>query len=445
MRTSLRRRLMGLLSGAVLLAWLATAWFSYSDARAQIGAMLDGQLRLSAELIAQQLGAEVGQSGAAPLSLRGGPDARMAYQVWDRHAVLRQRSANAPQTRLSTLDLGFFEIDLEGQRWRVYSHAVPDGRYVVQVAERHTLRDELAQSVANHLLHPLAVALPVLGLLIWLSVTAGLLPLGAVATQVQRRAPDNLAPLPDHAVPREVAPLVDALNALFERLRTSFEQERRFTADAAHELRTPLAALKTQAQVAQAAASQQELRRALDQIVVGADRATHLVEQLLMLARLDPQASLPAAEPLSLPQLARACIAQLASMAADRDVDLAQEAPQEAMIRGDATLLAVLLRNLLDNAIRHAPAGTEVEVTVAPAPSGVSLRVRDQGPGIAEHERQRVLDRFYRVDGVSGEGSGLGLSIVRRIVELHGATMSLKPGVAGRGLTVEVLFPALSA
>lgn len=444
MRTSLRRRLMWLLSGAVLLAWIATAWFSYSDARAQIGAMLDGQLRLSAELIAQQRAPEMAPAGAASVA-QGGPDARLAYQVWDGQALLRQRSANAPRTRLSAANQGFSEIDLEGKRWRVYSHAVPDGRVVVQVAERHALRDELAQSVANHLMHPLAVALPVLGLLIWFSVSAGLLPLGALASQLQRRAPDNLAPLPEPQVPREVAPLVHALNALFERLRSSFEQERRFTADAAHELRTPLAALKTQAQVAQAAASQQELRHALDRIVLGVDRATHLVEQLLMLARLDPQASLPEAVPVSLPQLAATCIAQLASMAADKDVDLAREASQEALIRGDATLLAALLRNLLDNAIRHAPPGTEVEVGVAATPTGVVLRVSDHGPGIPQHERQRVLDRFYRVGGVSGEGSGLGLSIVRRIVELHGGTMGLRSGPSGRGLTVEVLFPASSA
>ena len=443
MRTSLRRRLMWLLSSAVLSAWLATAWFSYSDARAQIGTMLDGQLRLSAQLIAQQFGPEMAPAGATSVPPQGGPDARMAYQVWDGQSRLRQRSANSPRTRLSTADQGFSEINIDGQRWRVYSHAAPDGRFVVQVAERRALRDELAQSVANHLMHPLAVAVPVLGLLIWLSVTAGLLPLGALASQVQRRAPDNLAPLPEPAVPREVAPLVHALNALFERLRTSFEQERRFTADAAHELRTPLAALKTQAQVAQAATSQQALRHALNQIVAGADRATHLLEQLLMLARLDPQASLPAAESLSLPQLAAASIAQLAPMAADKDVDLAQESPDAAMVRGDAALLSVLLRNLLDNAIRYAPAGTEVELSVARAPGEVVLCVSDQGPGIAEHERQRVLERFYRIDRVSGEGSGLGLSIVQRIVELHGATWRLGEGKGGKGLRVEVAFPAL--
>ncbi len=442
MRTSLRRRLMWLLSGAVLLAWLATAWFSYSDARVQIGAMLDGQLRLSAELIAQQLAPEMAPAGAASVSPQGGPDARMAFQVWDGAARLRQRSANAPRTRLSMAEHGFSEIDLDGQRWRVYSHAVPDSRILVQVAERHALRDELAQSVANHLMHPLAVALPVLGLLIWLSVTAGLLPLGALALQVQRRAPDNLAPLPEPQVPREVAPLVHALNALFERLRTSFEQERRFTADAAHELRTPLAALKTQAQVAQTAASAKDLHHALDQIVVGVDRATRLVEQLLMLARLDPQASLPAAEPLSLPQLAAACVAQLAPMAADRDVDLAQQAPDNVMVRGDAALLSALMRNLLDNAIRHAPPGSEVELSVGRAADGVQLRVCDQGPGIPAAQRQRVLERFYRIDGVSGEGSGLGLSIVQRIVELHGATLRLEPGQGGQGLCVEVVFSA---
>lgn len=438
MKASLRRRLLVLLSAAVLLAWGATALFSFFDARAQIGEMLDAHLRQSAGLIGAQLGPAV--DPLVPHQVE--QESRIAFQVWDRNSVLRQRSANAPTTRLSGADEGFSEIGIDGKRWRVFSRPVQDGRYVVQVGERFELRDELAQSVASHLMHPLAVALPVLAVLIWLSVNAGLLPLGAVASQVQRRAPDNLAPLTEQGVPREVAPLVQSLNALFDRLRSSFEQERRFTADAAHELRTPLAALKTQAQVALAAASEHELRHALGQVVVGVDRATRLVDQLLMLARLDPQAGLPAAGQLSLRQLAASCIAQQASVAADKDVKLAMEAPQEAFIQGDATLLLALLRNLVDNAIRYAPAGSEVEVAVVPSPGVVTLRVSDQGPGIPQGERQHVLDRFYRIDGVSGEGSGLGLSIVKRIVDLHGATLSLRTGDTGRGLTVDIMFPA---
>lgn len=354
MKPSLRRRLLWLLCSAVLLAWCATALFTYFDAREQIGQMLDA--------------------------------------------------------------------------------------HVVQIAERLELREELAQSVASHLLHPLAVALPILALLIWLSVHAGLLPLDALARQVQSRAPDNLAPLAQEDVPREVYPLVQSLNTLFARVHASLEQERRFTADAAHELRTPLAGVKTQAQVALAADSPAAQRRALLQVVRGVDRTTHLVEQLLVLARLDPQACLPTAAPVNLSELAAACIAEQAQCAAAKNVDLALAAPDGMVVWGDPTLLSVLLRNLLDNAIRYAPPAGEVEVSITRAPEYVVLRVCDNGPGIPENERSRVFDRFYRVLGSGEEGSGLGLSIVQRIADLHHASVCLLPGPQGRGLVVELCF-----
>lgn len=273
-------------------------------------------------------------------------------------------------------------------------------------------------------------------------MNAGLLPLGVVARQVQRRAPDNLAPLGERGVPREVSPLVQALNALFGRLRASFEQERRFTADAAHELRTPLAAVKTQAQVALAASSEDERRRALSKVVVGVDRATHLVEQLLLLARLDPQADLPGPVPVALHDLAASCIGEQAQVAADKDVTLALESGDEAVVLGNPTLLSVLLRNLIDNAIRYAPAASEVEVSIKRNHAGATLRVTDNGLGIPEDERDRVFDRFYRVVGAVERGSGLGLSIVKRIADLHHATIHLSQGSGGRGLAVEVSFPA---
>ncbi|MDO8250084.1 MAG: ATP-binding protein [Rhodoferax sp.] len=438
----MRRRLLLLLSGAVLVAWAATALFTYFDARQQIGQMLDAHLVQSADLIAAQT--EHGLAGDADLTVprQYTQKSQIAFQVWDRSAALRWRSANAPQAHLGEQGEGFSDATIDGERWRIFSRRDESGRYVVQVGERFELRDELAQSVASHLLHPLAVALPVLAILIWLSVNAGLLPLGAVARQVQRRTPDNLAPLGEQAVPREVSPLVQALNALFGRLRATFEQERRFTADAAHELRTPLAGVKTQAQVALAATSGEERRRALSNVVLGVDRATHLVEQLLVLARLDPQAALPGAMPVALPDLAAACIAEQAQAAADKGVDLALESAGEAVVLGDQTLLSLLLRNLIDNAICYSPVASEVEVRIARTHGVITLCVTDSGPGIPEGERDRVFDRFYRITGSAGDGSGLGLSIVKRIADLHHATIRLSHGSAGRGLTVEVTFPA---
>lgn len=443
MKPSLRRRLLLLLSGAVLLAWGATALFTYFDARQQIGQMLDAHLVQSAGLIAAQMEHEIDNDAAVTVPRQYKQESSIAFQVWDHGADLRLRSANAPQARLSEQDEGFSNATIDGTRWRIFSRWDDSGRCVVQVGERFELRDELAQSVASHLLHPLAVALPVLAILIWLSVNAGLLPLGAVVRQVQRRAPDNLGPLGEQKVPREVSPLVQALNALFARLRASFEQERRFTADAAHELRTPLAAVKTQAQVALAASSGEERRRALANVVLGVDRATHLVEQLLVLARLDPQAALPGAAPVALNELAAACIAEQAQAAADKGVELALESVDEAKVLGDQTLLSILLRNLIDNAIRYSPAASEVEVAMTRAHAALILRVTDTGPGIPEDQRDRVFDRFYRVSGSAEEGSGLGLSIVKRIADLHHATLRLSQGPGGRGLVVEVSFAAI--
>jgi two-component system sensor histidine kinase QseC len=439
---SLRRRLLALLSGTVLLAWAATAIFSYFDARHEIGEMLDAHLAQSAGLIAAQLEHEIDGGKGTAVPRRYGQERKIAFQVWDGNNALRLHSVSAPQTRLSASEEGFADAVIEGKRWRIFSRRDESGRFLVQVGERYELRDELAESVAGHLMHPLAIALPALALLIWLAVGAGLAPLARLAGEVGRRAPDNLAPLEESRAPREVRPLLGALNDLFARLRASLEQERRFTADAAHELRTPLAAVKTQAQVALAAADAKERAHALAQVVTGADRAAHLVEQLLALARLDPQTALAQAQGVSLRALAAECVAALAPAAAQKGIEVGLVAADAGQVFGDSTLLAVLLRNLVDNAVRYSASGGEVEVRVASDDGSVLLSVTDSGPGIPAAEHSRVFERFYRVLGSGAEGSGLGLSIVRRIADLHRASIALADGPGGRGLVASVRFPA---
>ena len=442
MTPSLRRRLLVLLLGTVLAAWLATALFTYFDARHEIGEMLDAQLAQSAGLIAAQLEHEIedDHDEAAPRQYKYAR--KIAFQVWDRKGRLVLRSAGAPETRLQSQSEGYGDATIGGKRWRVFSRLDEHRHYVVQVAERYEFRDGLAQSVASHLLHPLYFALPALALLVWLAVGAGLAPLAGVAREVARRDPDNLAPLDPGRSPREVLPLVAALNALFGRLKDSLEQERRFTADAAHELRTPLAAVKTQAQVALGATGEAERSRALANVVAGTDRASRLVEQLLVLARLDPQTALPTGQPVDLHELARQGVAELAPAAAAKGVEMGLAPGEATPVAGDAVLLAVLLRNLLDNAVRYTPSGGEVEVSVGRTSGGASLAVVDSGPGIPEAERGKVFERFHRLLGSGEDGSGLGLSIVRRIADLHRATVVLGEGPGGRGLRVEVTFPA---
>lgn len=444
MKPSLRRRLLLLLCGTVLAAWLATAVFTYFDARKEIGEMLDAHLAQSAGLIAAQLEHELEDDRESMLPRQYKHERKIAFQVWDRKGRLLLRSASAPETRLQSQPEGYGDAQIGGKRWRTFSRWDEGRHYLVQVGERYELREELAERVAGHLLHPLYFALPALALLIWLAVGAGLAPLAGVAREVARRAPDNLAPLDAGRAPREISPLIGALNALFERLRASLEQERRFTADAAHELRTPLAAVKTQAQVAMGARDDAERDRALANVVTGTDRASRLVEQLLTLARLDPQTALPSAQTVELRALAQQGVAELAPAAAAKGVEMSLAPGEAAPVAGDALLIAVMLRNLLDNAVRYTPPGGAVEVSVKPAAGGVSLAVVDTGPGIPAAERDRVFERFHRILGTGEAGSGLGLSIVRRIADLHRAGVCLGAGPGGRGLRVEVAFPSPS-
>jgi two-component system sensor histidine kinase QseC len=441
MKPSLRRRLLFLLSGTVLAAWLATAVLTYFDARKEIGEMLDAHLAQSAGLIAAQLEHEFEDDHEATLPRQYRHERKIAFQVWDKKGRLLLRSASAPEARLQSQSEGYGDATLDGKRWRIFSRWDESRHYVVQVGERYELREELAESVAGHLMHPLYFALPALALLIWWAVGAGLAPLAGIAREVERREPDNLAHIEAGNAPREIFPLVAALNALFDRLRQSLEQERRFTADAAHELRTPLAAVKTQAQVALAATGEAERARALANVVGGADRAARLVEQLLVLARLDPQTALPPGQTVDLLALAQQGVAEIAPAAAAKGVEAGLATGEAAQVAGDPVLLGVLLRNLLDNAVRYTPAGGEVDVSLRRTGGGVSLAVVDTGPGIPEAERSRVFDRFHRVLGTGEEGSGLGLSIVRRIADLHRARVALAAGPGGRGLRVEVLFP----
>lgn len=441
MTPSLRRRLLTLLLATVLLAWGATALFSWLDVQYEIGEMLDEHLTQSADLIEAELEHEIEEiAAAAPRNYRH--EGKIAFQVWDRSGVLRLRSISAPDSRLSKQDEGFTDAVVHGKRWRIFSRWDEGRRYLIQVGERYEFRDQMADNVAGHLMHPLFVALPALAVLIWFALGAGLAPLKRLAAEVARRAPDNLAPLNEARTPREARPLLRALNALFARLSASIEQERRFTADAAHELRTPLAALKTQAQVALGTNSSEERDQALTQVVSGVGRATHLIEQLLILARLDPQTGLEQAQLTTLRAVAAECVAGMAQAAAEKNIEIGLTAKDEGMVAGDPTLLAVLLRNLVDNAIRYTPQGGNVEVAIERSDKGVILRVADSGPGVQEGERPRIFGRFYRLLGNDGEGSGLGLSIVKLISDLHRANIRLSEGNDGRGLTVAVEFPA---
>lgn len=442
---SLRWRLVLLLAGVTIAVWTVAALWAYRDSRREIGEMMDAQLVQSAEILLTQAGHELDEMPVDEVATGHKYERKIAFQIWDRRGRLLLHSRSAPDVPLHPRGSGFADVSLDNHPWRVFALSDAERRIDVHVGERRELRDELAADAAWHLIHPLLFALPALTLLIWLAVGRGLRPLDVTAREVAARAPDDLAPLPTQDAPREVRPLLDALNGLFARVRGTMDRERRFTADAAHELRTPLAGIKTQAQVARGAAEHEPRAHALDQVVAGADRATHLVAQLLTLARLDPGEGLPASGAVDLSILAAAVLAELAPLAAPKHIDIELDAPEPCVIEGDATMLAVLLRNLGDNALRYTPAGGSLRVAVSRAAEAICLEVVDNGPGVPAAQREQVLERFYRIAGSGESGSGLGLSIVLRIVELHGARLELLDAETGSGLRVRVVFPESTA
>ena len=437
---SLKRRLLLTLLGSITLAWLATAVFSYFDAVHELDELLDAHLAQAAALLVTQAEHEVEEIDTDHTPQLHKHAQRAAFQIWENGNALRLHSASVPAVRMSATDQGFSDELIAGRRWRVFSAWDDERRYLVQVGERHESRNDIAISIAKNLLLPLLFALPALGLLVWLNVTRALRPLAALGRQVAQRDPGTLAALETGEIPAEVMPLVANLNRLFERVAELIANERRFTANASHELRTPLAALKIQAQVARASASDAERTHALDNLIAGCDRATHLVQQLLTLARLDPGEFESQAAACDLHALARSAVADLAPFALSRQIEIDLAEGAAVVLSGYASLIAILLRNLVDNAIRYSPRGASVHVRAAADGDAATLTVSDQGPGIPAEERGKVGQRFYRVLGTEEFGSGLGLSIVKRIVELHGASISLGDGGQGRGLSVMVRF-----
>ena len=438
-RASLKQRLLALVLAAITLVWLGAAAFTYLDAREEFDEVLDAHLAQAASLLVVQASHDLDELETEHAPLLHKYARRVAFQIWDRERQLRLHSANAPQQPLANRERGFSDNVIDGHRWRVFSTRDESGEYLIHVAERTEVRDELARDIAGSLLRPLWFSLPLLALLLWIAVLRGLRPLDRLAREVGQREPDNLAALNATSAPREAVPLIERLNRLFVRIDASMQKERRFTADAAHELRTPVAAIKAQAQVARAATAEAERIHALDNAILGCDRAAHLIEQLLTLARVDTL-DRGVTEPCQLRDIAAETIAALAPAALEKGVRLELLAGNNAEVRGNPGLLRVLLRNLLDNAVKHTPPGTSVQVDITHEPGTACLSVSDNGPGIPEQERAKVLERFYRPLGTQGSGSGLGLSIVKRIAEVHDATLQIQPVNEGRGLRVTVAF-----
>jgi two-component system sensor histidine kinase QseC len=363
----------------------------------------------------------------------------LRYQLWRDDGELLFRSDNAPLASM-TAEMGFSDnADEQGKGWRNYHVHDTTHRVQIIVSEPHDFRAALVRGMVIDAAMPLAFGLPVLFLLLLFSIRKGLHPLVTLSQEITKRQPDNLTPIDAQSVPDEVQPIVTALNDLLTRMGETLDHERRFTEDAAHQLRTPLAAIQAQLYTArhtQAGAPQQQ---ALEQMQQSVERGIRLVNQLLTLARLDPKQARPEFQSIPIDKIAETICAELAPLALQREQSLELvAAPALPPVTGNADLLAMLLANLVDNAIHYTPRGGHIVISLQDDGTGVQLAVSDDGPGIAPDQRPRVLERFYRIAEQSQPGTGLGLAICKRVAELHHASLTLADGLGGRGLTVRL-------
>ena len=438
---SLQGRLLLLVLGTSLAVWLATAALVWRDARHELDELLDGHLaQAAALLVAQQARGEDDEQVDAPSLHRYAP--RVVFQVFH-EGKLAMRSANAPGQPLVATGRrfvqGFHTIVLQGERWRVFATRGEEHDVQVFVGEQERSRGAILRAVLRSTLSTVAFALPLLALAGWWAVRLGVQPLRALGDTLAARRAEDLKPVQLAGAPSEMRPVLDALNTLFERIGGMVERERRFTGDAAHELRTPIAAVRTQAQVALAATDAGQRRHALEATLAGCDRATRLVEQLLTLSRLEADGS-AAHGPVDLGALVRRTVAELAPASLQKQQLLELEAAAGCVVQGDETLLAVLARNLVDNAIRYSPPGARIEARVERSAEGVVLAVEDSGPGLSPQDLARLGQRFFRVTGSEAAGSGLGWSIAKRIAAAHGARLQAQASGRLGGLLARVVF-----
>jgi len=438
---SIRNRLLWSLLAAIGGLWLVAIGISYVDVHRELDQLFDAQLAQSAKLLSSQAGHELLELEAIEQEDVAQYAQRFAVQLWSADGALLLRMGPAPPSRLSPIESGFSDAIVDGIDWRVYSDRDLEHGILVQMGEPHTGRQRLAAQMAIDALLPLLVALPLMGALIWWIVSRGLAPIRRIGEQVARREPQNLEPLGVETPPAEVQPLIERLNDLFRRIRHSVENEKRFTADAAHELRNPVAAIRAQAEASLGEQDLVTMRSGLSRIVLSATRLSRLVDQLLLLARLDAKGTNLALPETDLVRVARQTLAEMAPGAIERGASVHLDAPERAFIRGDAALLESLLGNLIDNAMAHGGAGVHITTRIVPRDGALELSVIDDGAGVPLELHVRLGQRFFRGEPAAVSGSGLGLSIVSRIAELHGAAIRFGPGPADRGLSVQILFP----
>ena len=434
---SLRGRLLWFLLAAISIAAVVQASIAYRTALENADQIFDYHMQQMALALRSSVPLSNGEV-ASNLEAEA-ENNELMVQVWTPDGVQVFRttsSARLPQHAV----LGFSNVNQNNTTYRVFSIQTPT--QTLQVAQDMAVRRNMAGNMALRTVGPIAVMMPILMLVVWWVVSGSLEPVARVRSQVAARQADDLSPVSETGLPDEVRPLVQELNLLFGRVKTAFDTQQHFVADAAHELRTPLAALKLQALSLERAESEEARTLAVSRLTAGIERATRLVEQLLVLARQEASdAGAARDQPVELSDMGRRTVVELAGAAQAKGIDLGLQRVEAAVVTGQPDALSIMLRNLVDNAIKYTPAGGTIDVGIWGGADGATLCIEDSGPGIAPEERERVFDRFYRIAGSEASGSGLGLAIIKAIAERHGAVLALGQSARLGGLQVTIQFP----
>ncbi len=446
---SIRKQVLAWVMGFLALTLLVMLSISYLKALHEIEEIFDAELAQTARLIGQLAMADAqGNSLSSTISVPLDESNKykyekfISYQVWHGDKLLL-KSSYAPEEALSTV-AGFRDVRYGDQRWRVFGLHIADSGYRVYTSEDTVAREELSWYFAVQSLGVMFWAFPLFALIVAVTVDRGLRPLRRLSAEVGNRDVHQLSPVVGSHVPKELLPLVNALNALLARLDAAISRERRFAADASHELRTPLSAIRLHSQLAMRASSVEESRQSLEKLIHAVDQSTYMIEQLLALARLSPESGAVPLEEVDLADLCQTLVEHLSETAAEKDMDIVREyaTADLARVNSNRQLLHTILRNLLDNAIRYSPPGSKIQCNIIQDGVDTIISIQDNGPGIPEDQLEQVKERFTRLAGQDIQGCGLGLSIVSQAVECIGARLILKNRADGQsGLIASVVLP----
>ncbi len=453
---TLRRQLLTWLAGPLIVLWSISVIVDYDIAKRFVNFAYDRSLLESALDIGREVKILNGRiyvdmpEVAVKMLLQSHESGKIFYLVTGPKNEYITGEPDLPRNpEPISGSSGYHDDEYRGRPVRVVTLQYPvkigklSGHVTVLVMEDRAPRAEFARLILLRMMLPQLMLIALAAILVWYAVGRGLAPLSVLRREIQSRSHLDLSALPEEQAPQEVRPLIRAMNGLLQRLSKTLAAQQRFIADAAHQLRTPVAGIKTQTELALRQATSDETKTTLSQLNTATEQTIRLINQLLSLARAEPAAERAlSGERLDLNELAHDAAADWVPRALARNIDLGLDSMQApAMMEGDAFLLREMLNNLIDNAIRYTQSGGHVTVHVAADTQKVTLTVEDNGPGIPEPERERVFERFYRVLGTGVEGCGLGLAIVREIAQRHNAEVSLGQGAGGSGTVIKVTFP----